>query len=157
VKNEEGSDEYNLSKLQRFAPHWSLSKLASLQLLTLFNNRYLDRERFRAILCRVRKDLFDKSGNEKQRGLVSFIHRELAQNDPEHEKIYAIDFFRCCEVILIDYEVSNINSSIDLYKFVCENKIMQDFRETMRMFLESQRFEYVGSSERNCEERGAKR
>jgi len=116
--------------------------LAAFQLLDVERNGFLERDRFKEILMEVRKDLFDHSGNEKQKGIVSFIFRELAQNDPHHEKIYAIDFFRTCEVILINYEVSHNNSSIDLYKFVCENMFMQNFKLYMRMILESTKWEY---------------
>ena len=86
--------------------------LAAFQLLDIEKQGYIGVNQFKKVLQEVRPEMFHKVTRlEKIRGISKSMFRELARSDPERNKLYPIDFFRCCEVILVDYKVKRDNSS----------------------------------------------
>jgi predicted secreted protein len=118
--------------------------LAAFQLLDMEKQGYLGVNQFKKVLQQVRPEMFQKvTGLEKIKGISRSMFRELARTDPEAQKLYPIDFFRCCEVILVDYKVKRQNSSSDLFSRISRKRFVQDFRRNMTTLLESEAYDRV--------------
>ena len=118
--------------------------LAAFQLLDMEKQGYLGVNQFKKVLRQVRPEMFQKdTGMEKIKGISRSMFRELARTDPEAQKLYPIDFFRCCEVILVDYRVKRQNSSSDLVSRLSKRRFVQVFRRNMTPLLESEAFDRV--------------
>ena len=103
--------------------------LAAFQLLDVENKGVIELPIFKRVLMEIRPDMFKKSDMvgvgeeeilvEKERGVAKSMFRELCQTDPEKVKVYPIDWFRCCEIILVTYKVSRSDSLIDEWTRLC--------------------------------------
>ncbi|GMH86611.1 hypothetical protein TrST_g13904 [Triparma strigata] len=120
--------------------------LAAFQLLDIERKGQIELQVFKRVLAKVRPDMFDpKTGEEKERGIAKTMFFELAQTDPERKIIYPIDFFRCCEVILIDWaSVRGVSAEEQsLYDRICGNGDLQHFRQKLQVLLESVVFDKI--------------
>jgi len=116
--------------------------LAAFQLLDIERKGYIEVDRFKDVLSRIRPDMFYKHGEEKEKGMAKTMFIELSRTDPERRKLYPIDFFRCCEVILVDWRVSRLDSGKNLYDRVCGSEL-KHFRLKLQIVLESMIFDKI--------------
>ena len=114
--------------------------LAAFQLLDIEKKGYIGADTFKDVLGRIRPDMFNENGDEKERGMAKTMFIELSQTDPDRKKLYPIDFFRCCEVILVDWRVSRLDSGKSLYDRVCGGEL-KHFRLKLQIVLESLLFD----------------
>jgi hypothetical protein len=129
--------------------------LAAFQLLDTEKKGYIELPMFKRVLEKIRPDMFVLEEDpttqplqstklvEKERGIAKSMFRELALTDPNKEKISPIDFFRCCEVVLVTYKVSRSDSVTDVWSRLCESSVNKNFRAKLGYILESKVFDKV--------------